>query len=95
MAVVSLTHRVSAEGVDAEVRRIEAALRAGGYDATGLDLEAVARAALARDLIRQVEHAGAHLVAAPWGEDGAGGLEIVFQPLSDTDLLAIKMALSD
>lgn len=74
-----LKHVVSGDVVAAEEGRIAAALRAGGYDPSGLDLAPVARAAVARDVIAEVRAAGAHILAAPWGEHGFGGVEIEFE----------------
>lgn len=74
-----LKHVVSGDVVAAEEGRIAAALRAGGYDPSGLDLAPVARAAVARNVIAEVRAAGAHILSAPWGVHGFGGVEIEFE----------------
>lgn len=72
-------HVVSGDAVAAEEGRIAAALEAGGYDPSGLDLAPVARAAVVRDVIAEVRAAGAHILSAPWGERGFGDAEIEFE----------------
>lgn len=89
-----LNHVISDDVVAAEEARIVAALRAGGYDPSGLDLAPVARAAVARDVIAEVRAAGAHILSAAWGEHGFGGVEIEFEFDSEASWVVGRMALS-
>lgn len=89
-----LKHVISGDVVAAEEARIAAVLRAGGYDASGLDLAPVARAAVARDVIAEVRAAGAHILSAAWGEHGFGGVEIEFEFDSEASWVVGRMALS-
>ena len=88
-----LKHVVSGDVVAAEEGRIAAALRAGGYDPSGLDLMPVARAAVARNVIGEVQAAGAHILSAPWGQHGFGGVEIEFEFDSEGAWAVGRMAL--
>lgn len=88
-----LKHVISGDVVSAEEARIAAAMRAGGYDPTGLDLAPLARASVARDVIAEVRAAGAHILSAPWGEQGFGGVEIEFEFDGEGSLAVGRMAL--
>jgi hypothetical protein len=88
-----LKHLISGEVVTAEEARIASALRAGGYDPSGLDLAPVAIAAVARDVIAEVRAAGAHILSAPWGKHGFGGVEVEFEFDSEGSLMVGTMAL--
>lgn len=91
---VKLKHVISGDIVAAEEARIVAALRAGRYDPSGLDLVPVARAAVARDVIAEVRAAGAHILSAPWGEHGFGGVEIEFEFDTEGSWVVGRMVLS-
>jgi hypothetical protein len=88
-------HIASSRAVGQEEARLLKALVDGGYDASGLDLVPLARAAVVRDLIAQVKAAGAHIISAPWSERSDGGVEIEFELVGEAGRAVAMMALSD
>jgi hypothetical protein len=92
---IRLQHFVPESAVGAEEARLVKALTVGGYEAGGLDLVPVARAAVVRDLIAKVRQAGAHVVTAPWIQRSSGGAEIEFELVGEGDLAVAMMALAE
>lgn len=88
----TLYHRIPPKKLAAEKRKIEAALKAGGYNERGLDLLAIAVSAIRRDLYLSASNLGIRY-SCFWepAERASDGEEIVFMFEDETQAAAFKI----
>ncbi len=89
----SFSHHITSQAVLIEACRIESALKQAGFDPFDFDLGDLARHRLVGEAMADVSACGVEVRQKHWARRPGGGIDLVIEVASMTDLVATKLAL--
>lgn len=86
-------HAITSNAVDLEACEIEAALRRGGYDPSGLDFGPQAAQRLVDEAMKALGMINLPVVQRVWSRQSNGGVELAIEFADVADVAAAKLVL--